>query len=109
MDRQARADEQEINFTPISLDFEHYQIFQCFNFGLSVGKWRFLLQILAEGGADKDKLAALTAELERLPKKCDRPKVRGVPCRLPKEREILQPSSNNPKLLNAQKELIATA
>ena len=92
-----------------SLHLEHYQTFQCFNFRLSVGKWRFLLEILAEGGADKDKLAALTAELERLPKKCDRPRVRGVPCRLPKEREILQPSSNNPKLLNAQKELIATA
>jgi len=51
-----------------SLHLEHYQIFQCFNFGLSVGKWRFLLEILAEGGADKDKLAALTAELENCPK-----------------------------------------
>ena len=74
-----------------------------------MGKCRFLVQILAEGGADKDKLAALTVELETLPKKCDRPRVRGVPCRLTKVREILHPSSNNPKLLNAQKELIATA
>jgi|GEM_PF-2626356 len=57
-----------------------------FQFLAVSGKVAISVADSGRGGADKDKLAALTAELERLPKKCDRPRVNGVPCRLPKVR-----------------------